>query len=108
MEQEKENSEAVDKLEVDRPLDFKYHAAFMAYSRTWDENPSEESRSKLNDIMRSLSGDDSSYSNFYASLSQFRRDSDPDFSGRERIKTQSKREWRRSEAKAARISRYRK
>jgi hypothetical protein len=107
MEQEKEGREAVKKLDIDRPLNFKYHAAYLAYSQTWDENSSEEARNKLNDVMASLTDEEDSYSNFYSDLSQFRKESN-DFSGRSRIRTRSKREWRKSEANAERLSRYRK
>ena len=108
MEQEKEGHEAVKKLDTDRPSDFKYHAAYLAYSQTWDENSSEEDRNKLNDIMASLTDEEESFSNFYSDLSQFRKESASDSSGRSRIRTRSKREWRRSEAEHERISRYRK
>ena len=106
MEIERESEESVKKLEVDRPSDFKYHAAYVAYSKTWDENISDEARSKLNDIMKSLSDDN--YSQFYAALSQFRTDANSGFGGRERFRSQSKRAWKRSQAKAARISRHKK
>ena len=108
MEQEKQVSqEPVKKLEVDKPDDFKYHAAYIVYSKTWDENPSEEVRRKLNELMASLTGDEDSYGRFYGAISQYRKDFNPDFRQSGRIKVQSKRQWKKDEAKAARTSRYR-
>ena len=108
MEQEKKAIESVKKVETDRPSDFMYHAAFIVYSKTWDENSSEEVRSKLNEIMSSLTGDEGGYPNFYGAISQYRKDQNPDFRPSRTIKTQRKRDWKKSEAKAARVSRYRK
>ena len=109
MEQEKQTSqEPVKKLEIDKPEDFKFHAAYIVYSKTWDENSSEEVRGKLNDLMASLKSDnEDSCASFYGAVSQFRKDSNPEFRHSGRIKVQSKREYKRTEAKANRTSRYR-
>jgi len=108
MEQENRAIESVKKLEIDRPSDFMYHAAFIVYSKTWDENSSEEVRARLNEILSSLTGEEGSFSNFYGAISQYRKDQNPDYRPSTRIKTQRKRDWKKSEAKAARVSRYRK
>ena len=106
MEIKRENDEPVKKLEIDKPFEFKYHAAYLAYSKTWDENLSDEDRGKLNNLMKSLT--DNNYSNFYAALSQFRKDAKDGFRGREGFRVKSKRAWNRSQAKSARISRHKK
>ena len=106
MEIERESEEPVKKLEIDRPSDFKYHAAYVAYSKTWDDNLSNEARNKLNDLMKSLSDDN--YFQFYTTISQFRKDANIDLGGRQRFRAQSKRAWKRGQAKAARISRHKK
>ena len=106
----KTNDTAVPKLLIDRPSDFKFHAAYHIYSQAWDENPSQEVRMKLNEIMASLSKNEIDYQSFYKKVNQYRVEFNPEhYSGglRARIETQRKRDWKRSEAKSARNSRYR-
>jgi len=97
----------VQKLKEEKPLDFRFHAAFMAYSKAWDDNSSEETRTKLNELVSSLEEDDASYEMFYASLGQFRKDR-TEYQSRARFKGQRKMEWRKSEAKSARNARHKK
>jgi len=101
MEQEKEK---VTKLELDNPADFRFHVAYMAYSEAWDENTSEDTRNKLNEIMSSLSVTEADYDDFYSKISQFRINK-IEFR-RERIQGQRKRDYRMSEKKSARASRH--
>lgn len=105
METDKSHGEKASKIMIDKPSDFIFHAAYMAYSKTWDENPSEEARAKLNKIMLSFSEDDPS--SFYSQLNEFRKDASS-FHGRSKIRSQRKRAWREKEQKKARMSRYRK
>jgi len=105
MEQEK-GRETVSKLQMDSQSDFKFYAAYMAYSETWDDNRSEEARVRLNELIASLRAGRASYEEFYSDLSQFRRQ--PSSLHRDRIQSRSKRDYRRSEKRSARDSRYRK
>jgi len=98
--------EPLSKLQMDNPLDFRFHAAYMAYSKAWDENQSEATRAELNELISSLSTGKASYEAFYANLNQF-RGQQVEFR-RERIQSQRKRDWRQSEKRSARNSRYRK
>ncbi|MEM2094822.1 MAG: hypothetical protein QXI32_05945 [Candidatus Bathyarchaeia archaeon] len=90
-----------------RPQDFRYHAAYLAYSKAWDENSSDEVKAKLNELLSSLKDDDVSYELFYKGLDQFRGER-PEFQSRIRIKVQKKKEWRKSEEKSARNARHKK
>jgi hypothetical protein len=101
MEQEKET---VTKLELDKPTDFRFHVAYMAYSEAWDGNTSEDARNRLNEIMSSLSPTEADYEDFYAKISQFRTNQ-VEFH-RERIQGQRKRDYRMSEKKSARAARH--
>ena len=105
MERNESNGGKAPKLMIDKPSDFLFHAAYTAYSKTWDENASEDARTKLNSIMLSFSADDSS--SFYSQLDEFRVDANPDFRGRSMIRSQRKRAWRKEEEKKARRSRHR-
>ena len=102
------DEEEVKKLMIDRLSDFRFHAAYMAYSETWDKTSSRDTKTELNEIMLSLSKEEMSYSNFYKSLDQFRRSGAKHYDyRRKRIETQRKRDWRKKRARAARNSRYR-
>ena len=94
------------KLNIDRPQDFKFHIAYGAYSRAWDENTSEATRAKLNELISSLANDESSYSIFYARIQEYRSDSAPIISSRSRIETVKKKDWQRGETQHARNRRH--
>jgi len=100
----------VPKLLIDRPSDFRFHAAYLIYSQAWDKSTSQEIKSKLNEIMASLSKDEINYETFYGKISQYRVEFNPEHyhvGTRARIETQRKRDWRRREAKNARNARHR-
>ncbi|MDH5531898.1 MAG: hypothetical protein OEX99_00290 [Candidatus Bathyarchaeota archaeon] len=101
------NEEEVTKLMIDRPSDFRFHAAYLAYSETWDKTASQEVKPKLNEVMLSLSQKEISYSIFYERLSQYRKYSSKYYT-RQRIETQRKRDWRKRRAKDTRNARHRK
>jgi hypothetical protein len=44
MEEEKAKDESVSKLIIDEPSDFRFHAAYTAYSKAWDNASSEEDK----------------------------------------------------------------
>jgi len=108
MSQESNKDDVVaPKLLIDRPSDFRFHAAYLAYSEAWDKTVSQEIRSKLNEIMESLSKNKIDYQNFYEKINQYRTNLIPEsMRSRMFIETQRKKEWRRREAKSAREARH--
>jgi len=95
------------KLLIDRPSDFRFHAAYLAYSEAWDKSASQEVRGKLNEIIESLSKNEINYQNFYERISQYRMITSPELArSRMYIETQRKKDWRRREAKNAREARH--
>jgi len=101
-------SEKVEKLNIDDPTNFSFHAAFMTYSKAWAENSDKTARLELNKIMTSLAENELSYSSFYREIGQYRKDEAPHHARRARFKAKKKRDWRRSQAKRIRISRHKK
>jgi len=102
---------AVSKLLIDRPSDFRFHAAYLIYSSAWDKNTSQEIREKLNEIMEALSKNEIDYENFYREMNQYRAEFNPEhFSGDLRMKTyietQRKSDWRRREERDRRNARH--
>jgi len=99
----------VEKLLMDKPSDFIFHAAYLAYSDAWDKAPI-EARAQLNQVLTSLSKGEIDMEGFYRQISQHRGEAGPDrysFGGRMRIETTRKKDWRKKEAKSARESRHR-
>ena len=106
-EQDQPEIEDVAKLEIDKPSDFKFHAAYIAYSKTWDKIPSPSIRAELNDILGSLSKDEMEYSNFYRTLDDYRRQGSKHYEfSRQRIETQRKRDWRQKQTRSQRNQRH--
>jgi len=108
--QPNEAKETVPKLMIDRSSDFKFHAAYLAYSQAWDKTSSQETKTKLNEIIALLSQEKVDYESFYEKMSQYIGDG----SGskhyaytRDIIETQRKRDWRKREERAARNARHR-
>lgn len=86
--------------------DFNFYAAYVAYSKAWNENPN-KARIELNKIMLSLV-ENKEYHTFYRKISQYRKDLSSDYSRRVKFKAKKKRAWRKSEAKKIRLSRHKK
>jgi len=105
---EETKTQTATKLLIDKPSDFKFHAAYIAYSEAWDKIDSTNTRKELNDILTSLSNDERGYSHFYRALDDYRRGESRHYEfSRDKIETQRKRDWRQKQNKQERNSRYR-
>ena len=104
---EETQTEQVTKLLIDKPSDFKFHAAYIAYSETWDKITESHIRTELNNILETLSKDEMDYSEFYRELDDYRRHGSKHFEfSRERIDTQRKRDWRQKQIRSHRYQRH--
>ncbi len=104
---EETQTEQVTKLLIDKPSDFKFHAAYIAYSETWDKIAESHIRTELNNILETLSKDEMDYSEFYRELDDYRRHGSKHFEfSRERIDTQRKRDWRQKQTRSQRNQRH--
>jgi hypothetical protein len=105
---EETQTEEATKLLIDKPSDFKFHAAYLAYSKTWDKIGASDIKNELNDILVSLSKDEISYSSFYRTLDDYRRRGSKHYEfSREKIETQRKRDWRKKQTRSQRNQRHR-
>ncbi len=102
METEKE---PVTKLTFENS-DFKFLAAYEAYSKVFDDSSEEEVRLKLNELVSQLSTDEISYSRFYSQMGEFREESNGREFRRTRIKGSRKFAYRRKEQERDRIKRH--
>ena len=110
MTEETDNSEPtpLEKLLIDNPSDFQFHAAYVTYSSTYDKTTNPETKKQLNENIRALQQNQLDYSTFYRSISQYRTEESQHNYGRALIKTQRKREWRRKTQRHERIERHKK
>ncbi len=111
MAEESKGAEPVspEKLLIDNPSNFQFHAAYVAYSDSYDRISNSEARKRLNENILALQQGQIDFQTFYRNISQFRlEDSFQHDYGRAIIRTQRKREWRRKTQKHDRIERHRK
>lgn len=87
--------------------DFKFIAAYQAYSKSFDNAKDEEQRKTLNEVVSKLYENKISYSQFYVEVNRFIEGSERggEFK-RVRIEGQRKRDYQRDERKKERSSRY--
>jgi len=104
---EPEATEEPTKLLIDKPSDFKFHAAYLAYSELWDKTSSPEKKVELNKVLKALSEEQISYSSFYAALDDHRSHGSRHYPfARDRIETQRKRDWRAKQSRSQRNQRH--
>jgi len=103
-------AEPVPKQLIDKPSDFRFHAAYLVYSESWDRTSSSEAKQKLNEAITALSEDKIDYDTFYRQISQYRAQHGAEQfgsgSGRIFIETQRKKDWRIREERASRNKRH--
>lgn len=99
--------ETVSKVTFEDVTDFKFSAAYEAYSRAFDEAPNEVDRQSLNDLVSQLAKDEISYSHFYRDINSFREDTGGRGFRRARIYGQRKRAYRRDQVEKNRNKRHR-
>jgi len=98
-----------EKLLIDNPSNFQFHAAYLTYSNLYDKVINPETRKQLNQNIMALQQNQMDYSTFYEKIDQFRGEEVAQYRyGRAFIKTQKKREWRRKTQKHERIERHKK
>jgi len=101
--------EPVTKVVFDRMADFKFAAAYAAYSKSFDKASSAEERRRLNDIISQLSNDEISYPHFYGEVNRYLEGPEGGAQFKStRIQGQRKRDYRREEQKIDRIKRHKK
>jgi len=111
MTQEPGSSEPAspEKLLIDNPSDFQFHAAYLTYSSTFDKATSPEARKLLNENITALQENKIDYQTFYRNISPYRTEEGSQRSyGRAIVRTQRKRDWRRKTQRHERIERHKK
>ncbi len=111
MTEESNNTESTppEKLSVDKPSDFQFHAAYLAYSEVFDRTSSAEVKKALNENITALQENQINYTDFYSNINRYRAmTGSQNLYSRAFIKTQRKKDWRREAQKHVRNRRHRK
>jgi len=107
-ELDKNESALPEKLLIDKPSDFQFHAAYLAYSDIYDRTDSLEAKEQLNQNIKALQQNQIDYATFYRNINQFRTESNAQHRyDRATIKTQRKKDWRRQAERRERNKRHR-
>jgi len=99
--------EPVSKVIFDQMADFKFTAAYEAYSTSFENTDGPEERRRLNNSISQLFNKEISYPRFYSEINQYREDSRGREFRRVRIRGQRKRAYRRDQQEKDRIARHR-
>jgi len=108
-ESDSNESTSQEKLLIDNPSDFQFHAAYLTYSNIYDKTINPETKKELSQNIRALQQNQIDYPTFYRNIDQYRTEEGSQHGySRAFIKTQKKREWRRKMQKHERIERHKK
>ena len=97
----------IEKLLIDNPDSFQFHAAYMVYSEAFDNTNDAEAKEKLNQNIQDLSEDKITFEVFYGNISRYRKLDTPR-QERFSMQTQRKRDWRKKTQRQDRIKRHKK
>ncbi len=107
-EQPNENNQSqIQKLLIDNPENFQFHAAYVVYEEAFDKARDSQAKTELNKNLQELSEGKIDNETFYGNVSRFRK---LDVPRQERfsMQTQRKKDWRKKEQRQDRIKRHKK
>jgi hypothetical protein len=97
-----------EKLLIDDPNNFLFHAAYNTYSELFDSAISNEAKQDLNNNITSLKENKIDRSTFYFNITRHRSIGRDNRRGRFTLNTQRKRDWRKKSQRQDRIKRHKK
>jgi hypothetical protein len=103
-----QSTSQIEKLLIDDPSNFQFHAAYMVYSETFDVG-SEDAKKELNQSIEDLKENKIDAQTFYVNISRFRKLDQPmGRPGKFTVATQRKKDWRMKTQRSERIKRHKK
>lgn len=97
-----------EKLLIDDPLHFQFHAAYLVYEETF-EHAGEEARQELNQNIEDLKSNKIDCETFYQNISRYRHvEQMTRQGGKFTVATQRKKDWRKKTQRQERIKRHKK
>ena len=97
-----------EKLLIDDPTNFLFHAAYATYSDLFDSADTVEAKQDLNEKIKSLKDKQIDCSTFYMNIMQHRNVGRKAHHGRFTLNTQRKKDWRKKSQRQDRIKRHKK
>ena len=97
----------IEKLLVDDPSRFQFHAAYLVYSETFDKSADAQAKKELNQNLEDLKANKIDYETFYLNISRYRKLEIPR-QERFSMQTQRKKDWRKKTQRQERIKRHKK
>jgi len=105
---EKKEQPKPEKLQIDDPSNFPFHAAYMVYSDIFDHATSDDVKREINGYIEALKQNQIDLETYYRNVAHYRKlDSNPR-QERFSLQTQRKKDWRIKEQKQERIRRHKK
>ena len=97
----------IEKLLIDNPANFPFHAAYLVYEEAFDKANDPHSKMELNQNIQDLYESKIDNPTFYMNVSRYRK---VDVPRQERfsMQTQRKKDWRKKEQRQDRIKRHKK
>ena len=103
------NQPSTEKLLVDNPSNFQFHAAYLVYSEAFDKTSGDDARKELNQNLEDLQSNKIDFETFYMNISRYRKlDQMPRQGGKFTVATQRKKDWRMKTQRQERIKRHKK
>jgi len=106
---ESNNQPQIEKLFVDNPSNFQFHAAYLVYSETFDHVTDAAAKNELNHNLEELKENKIDLETFYLNISRYRHvEQMPRQGGKFTVATQRKKDWRMKTQRQERIKRHKK
>jgi hypothetical protein len=105
----KTNQPQIEKLLIDNPSNFQFHAAYLVYSEAFDRVGDDAAKKELNQNLEDLRSNKIDYETFYVNISRYRK-LEPMSRQVEKftVITQRKKDWRVKTQRQERIKRHKK
>jgi hypothetical protein len=97
-----------EKLLIDEPTNFLFHAAYVVYSELFDHATEAEAKADLNRHIEALKQNRIDCETFYRNISHHRKIEHSPYHNRFSLQTQRKRDWRKKAQRQDRIKRHKK
>jgi hypothetical protein len=97
-----------EKLLVDEPTNFPFHAAYLVYSELFDTTTDAEAKADLNRNIEALKENRIDCETFYRNIAHYRKVSPSPRQERFLLQTQRKKDWRMKTQRQERIKRHKK
>ncbi|MGA2680864.1 MAG: hypothetical protein ABSF44_03585 [Candidatus Bathyarchaeia archaeon] len=102
------NEPQIEKLLIDDPSSFQFHAAYLVYSEAFD-HAGEDAKKELNQNLENLKSNKIDLETFYVNISRYRKvEQMPRQGGKFTVATQRKKDWRKKTQRQERIKRHKK